>query len=263
MNLKAIIVDDEEDARKLLKLRLLKHHPQLEVLDTCENAKDALLSVIKNKPDVIFLDIQMPGMSGLEFFEGLSVINFPIQAIITSAFSEPEFYKKAIRLGLTDYLLKPIVQEELDAAIDNVKSRISSKNHLNQVNNILTVLTTENKISLSSGSSKIFIHPGSIVYANSDGKYSHMLFTNGEELTIMHGIGELAELLSSIEFYKIDRFTIVNLNYIQKISPRLKLLVFEFNNKLVQLKVSHAGAVNLMSKMSFAKENVADNDPAV
>jgi len=250
MNLKAIIVDDEENARELLKHRLLKHFPQIEVKDSCKNAKDALLSVIKYKPDVIFLDIQMPGMSGLEFFEDLSVINLPIQAVITSAFSEPVFYKKAIRLGLTDYLLKPIIQEELDAAIENVKARIASKNHLQQVNNILTVLTNENKISLTSGSSKIFIRPGSIVYATSDGKYSRMFFTNSEELTIMHGIGELAELLTSIEFIKIDRFTIVNQNYIQKISPRLKLLVFEFNDKQVQLPVSHAGAVNLIDIMS-------------
>lgn len=254
MNLKAIIVDDEENARVLLKERLTKYHPEIEVKDLCESAKDALLSVLKYKPDIIFLDIQMPGMSGLEFFENLSEVNFPVQAIITTAFSEPEYYKKAIRLGLADYLLKPIIKEELDDALDNIKSRIASRVHIQQVNNLVATLKNENKISLSTGSSKIFIRPATIVYATSDGKYSRMYFTNGDEQTVMHGIGELAELLTSIEFIKIDRFTIVNQNYIHKISPRLKLLVFEFNEKKAQLTVSHAGATHLMDIMSQDKE---------
>jgi two-component system, LytTR family, response regulator len=250
MNLKALIVDDEENARTLLKQRLQKYHPEIEIKDLCENAKEALLSVIKFKPDVIFLDIQMPDMTGLEFFENLSKINLPVQAIITTAYSEPEFYKKAIRLGLADYLLKPIIQEELADALENVKARIAAKEHLQQVSSIVNLLKNENKISLTTGSSRIFIRPATIVYATSDGKYSRMFFTNEEDLTVMHGIGELAELLPSAEFIKIDRFTIVNQNYIHKISPRLKLLVFEFNDQKIQLNVSHAGAVNLLDLMS-------------
>ncbi|NVO18220.1 MAG: response regulator [Bacteroidetes bacterium] len=259
MNLRAVIVDDEENARLLLKERLNKYHPEIQVMDLCENAKDALMSVIKHKPDILFLDIQMPEMSGLEFFEDLSEINLPIQAIITTAFSEPEFYKKAIRLGLADYLLKPIIKEELDQALENVKSRIVSNTHSNQVQSMVNMYRNENKISLNSGSSKIFVKTTSIVYATSDGKYSRMYFTNGEELTVMHGIGELGEMLPTSELIKIDRFTIVNKNYIHTISPRLKLLVFEFNNQRTQLSISHTGAIHLMNIMSADSINPDKN----
>ena len=76
----------------------------------------------------------------------------------------------------------------------------------------------------------------------------------------MHGIGELDELLSAIEFIKIDRFTIVNQNYMHKISPRLKLLVFKFNDQQVQFAIPHTGAVNLMDIMSQEKVKMGKKD---
>ncbi len=249
MKLKALIVDDEENARMLLKQRLNKFYPEIEVKDLCSNAKDALLSAIRNRPDVIFLDIQMPDMTGLEFFENLNELNLPIQAIITTAYSEPEYYKKAIRLGLADYLLKPIIKEELDAAIENVNARISSQLHLQQVHNLVNVLKSEQKISLTTGGSRIFVKPDTIVYATSDGKYSKLFFTNTQEETVMLGISELAELLPGYDFYKIDRFTIVNRHYILKISPRLKMLIFQFGDKQTQISISHAGAIHLLEMM--------------
>jgi two-component system LytT family response regulator len=249
MKLKALIVDDEENARILLNQRLNRYFPDIEVKDLCANAKDALLSVIKHKPDLIFLDIQMPDMTGLEFFEHLNELNIPVQAIITTAYSEPEYYKRAIRLGLADYLLKPIMKEELEAAVENVQARISSKLHLQQVNSLVNVLKTEQKIPLATGSSRIFVRPETIVYASSDGKYSKLFFTSLQMETVMIGISELAELLPESAFIKIDRFTIVNRNYVLKVSPRLKLIIFEFGEKQAQMTISHTGAVNLLELM--------------
>lgn len=249
MILKTIIVDDEENARLLLKQRLERFHPEIEIRDLCSNAKDALLSIIRNKPDFLFLDIQMPDMTGLQFFESLSELNLPIQAIITTAHAEPVFYQKAIRLGLADYLLKPIMDDELADAIENIKKRIRTQNHLRQVSNLVSVLNNDTRVSLNTGSSRIFIKPDSIVYALSDGKYSKLFFTNAEEETIMHGISELSDLLPVLDFSKIDRFTIVNRNYVRKVSPRLKIIVFEFNDRQAQINVSHTGAVHLMELM--------------
>jgi len=249
MVLKTIIIDDEENARLLLKQRLERSHPEVQIQDLCSNAKDALISIIRYKPDVLFLDIQMPDMTGLQFFESLGELNLPIQAIITTAHADPVFYQKAVRLGLADYLLKPILDEELDEALENVKKRIRSQLHLRQVSNLVSVLNNDTRISLNTGSSRLFIKPESIVYALSDGKYSKLYFTNAEEETIMHGISELSEMLPVLDFSKIDRFTIVNRNYVRKVSPRLKMVVFEFNDHQVQISVSHTGAVHLMELM--------------
>jgi len=254
MTLKAIIVDDEENARLLLKQRLEKWHPDIEVKECCPNAKDALLATIRHKPDIIFLDIQMPDMTGLEFFEDLCELKLPLQAIITTAHAEPAYYKKAIQLGLADYLLKPIIKEELATAIDNVKLRIASHLHTQQIGNLVSILKFDSKISLSTGSSKIYIRPTTIVYATSDGKYSKLFLTNGQEENVMLGIGELENKLPITDFTKIDRFTIVNRNYVHKVSPRLKLIIFEYNDFQVKLEVSHAGALHLLKTMDQAIE---------
>ncbi len=253
MNLRAIIVDDDENDRLLLKQRLNKFHPEIEIKAICPHAKEALLSVIRYKPDLIFLDIQMPDMTGLEFLEGINELNLPLQAIITTAHAKPAYFRRAIRLGLADYLLKPITVEELSSAIALVKSRLSSGQYLNQVGNLVSTLRKENKISLNTSSSKIFIRPDSIVYATSDGKYSKLYLTNGQEETIMHGITELMEMLVGTELFKIDRFTIVNRQYIQKISIRLKMIIFEFNNRQAQISVTHTGANHLLDLMDPEK----------
>jgi two-component system LytT family response regulator len=258
MILKAIIVDDEEHARMLLKHRLEKFHPDVEIKDLCSCAKDALISIIRHKPDILFLDIRMPDMTGLEFFEDLKELNLPIQAIITTAHSEPAYYKKAIRLGLADYLLKPIIKEELAEALENVKLRITARLHLQQVSNIVSVLKYDTKISLSTGTSKIFVRPNSIVYATSDGKYSKLYFSNDQVENVMHGIGELVGLLPVLDFIRIDRFTLVNMTYVHKVSPRLKLIIFEYNDHNVQLEVSSAGAKHLLKMMDLPLEKKSE-----
>lgn len=249
MKLKAIIVDDDDNDRLLLKQRIEKFHPDIEIKAICPNAKEALLSVIRYKPDLIFLDIQMPDMTGLEFLDGLKELHLPMHVVITTAHAKPAYFRRAIQLGLADYLLKPITTEELAASIEHIKSKIGQPVYHDHVGNLVSTLKKENKISLNTSSSRIFIRPDSIVYACSDGKYSKLFLTNGQEETIMHGITELMELLTGTELFKIDRFTIVNRQYIQKISTRLKLIIFEFNNKQTQISVTHTGANFLLDLM--------------
>jgi two-component system, LytTR family, response regulator len=258
MIFKAIIVEDEENAASLLQTLLGKLHPDIEIKEVCANAKDGLLAVFKHKPDIIFLDIQMPDMTGLEFFEKLKELKHPVQAIITTAFSEHGYYKKAIQLGLADYLLKPIIPEDLDAAVASLKKKILENMQQSKVDHIVSVFKEEEKICLSTGSSKIFIKPSTILYAVSDGKCSKLVFTSQQEETVMHGIGELSDLLPASELYKIDRFTIVNKSYIHKISPRLKIIVFEYNNHQCQLNVSHTGAMNLLEMMDNGHDRILD-----
>lgn len=249
MNLTAIIVDDEESSSSFLKSLINKTHPEILIKDVCGSAKDALLSVIRHRPNLLFLDIEMPDMTGLEFFEKLSELRIPVQAIITTAHQQPAFLKRAVQLGFADYIVKPISAEDLDDAIANAVNRILAAFHLQQSQQVLEINQSDDRISLSTGSSRIYLKPSTIVYANSDGKFSKLFLTNLKEESVMIGIGELAELLPQTSFSKIDRFTIVNRHYVQKISPRLKLLVFEFNEKQIQLNVTHSGATQLLQIM--------------
>ena len=119
--MKAIIVDDERLARKELT-SLLEHHPEIEIIDEAANADEAIEKIDKQTPDVIFLDIQMPGKTGFELLEGLERVP---QVIFTTAYDE--FALKAFDFNALDYLLKPIQPDRLSESINKIKSKISSK----------------------------------------------------------------------------------------------------------------------------------------
>jgi YesN/AraC family two-component response regulator len=259
--MKAIIVDDEENAASLLKQLIENYHPEIEIKAVCSNAKDALLAVISYKPEVVFLDIIMPDMTGLEFFEKLSDLKLQIHAIITTAHPQHGYYKKAVQLGLADFLLKPIIKEELSESICNVKARIDAARNRSNALTLDPGSKPDEKVRMSTGSSKIYIRPNTILYAIADGKCSKVVTTNQQEETVMHGIGELAEMLSETDLCKIDRFTIVNRSFIHKISPRLKLIFFEFNGIQTQLEVSHIGALNLLDLMDSYRKKDMEEEP--
>lgn len=259
MKLTAIIVDDEESSSSFLKSLITRVRPEIQIKDICNCAKDALLAVIRYKPQLLFLDIEMPDMTGLEFFEKLSELKIPVQAIVTTAHQKPAFLKRAVQLGFADYLVKPISADDLTEAISNAEKRIQAVLYIQQTHKNLELSQSDERISLSTGSSRIYLKPSTIVYANSDGKFSRLFLTNLKEESVMLGIGELSELLPSESFSKIDRFTIVNRQYVQKISPRLKLLVFEFNEKQIQLNVTHSGAMQLLHIMESNNDSEVES----
>ncbi|TMI92499.1 MAG: response regulator, partial [Bacteroidetes bacterium] len=102
--IRTIIIDDEQHCIDSLAFDLQKHCRDIELLETCTNPKEGLLAIKKQKPDLIFLDVQMPWMNGFEMLEMLDQINFAI--IFTTAFDQ--FAAKAFRISAIDYLLKPI-----------------------------------------------------------------------------------------------------------------------------------------------------------
>ena len=107
--IKAIIIDDEQNCIDSLLFDLQKHCKEVNVLETCTSPKQGILSIKKLKPDLVFLDVQMPWMSGFEMLELIDDINFAI--IFTTAFDQ--FAAKAFRISAIDYLLKPIDTNDL------------------------------------------------------------------------------------------------------------------------------------------------------
>src|ERR1700749_1857078 len=121
----AIIVDDEKNSREVLETMLQKYCPEITVLDSCSGAEDFLDRLQKEKPDLLFLDIEMPGMNGFEMLEHVNEPEFEI--IFTTSYSE--YAIKAIKHSALDYLLKPIDKDELIDAVQKAgknKTSISS-----------------------------------------------------------------------------------------------------------------------------------------
>lgn len=119
--MKAIIIDDEKQARVSLSLLLKEYCPEIQLLEECQNLPEGVKAIRKHKPDVIFLDIEMPGHSGLELLNFFDEKEVDFAIIFTTAYNE--FAVQAFKLSALDYLLKPIVPDELVSAIAKLKKQ--------------------------------------------------------------------------------------------------------------------------------------------
>ncbi|HLF62715.1 MAG TPA: response regulator [Saprospiraceae bacterium] len=124
MGIKAIIIEDELYPRKVLVKLLESHCPQVSVVASCQNAQDGMEAIHQHDPDLIFLDIDMPGMNGIEMLRQLEEIDFDI--IFTTA--HDEYALEAVKVSPVDYLLKPIDENELVNAVDRLMKRRSRSN---------------------------------------------------------------------------------------------------------------------------------------
>ena len=124
--LQTIIIEDEELARNLLR-SYLKDHPDIELIGECENGFDGVKAINDKKPDLVFLDIQMPKITGFEMIE---LLDFKPQIIFTTAYDQ--YALKAFELNAVDYLLKPFSKDRMIAAIDKVKHRIQNEEKIDE-----------------------------------------------------------------------------------------------------------------------------------
>jgi two-component system LytT family response regulator len=120
-NIKAIIIDDSIQARKLLRLMLAEYAPEIELITEAENVEEGIIAIETHKPDVVFLDIEMPGKSGIQLAEELVKNGISCDIVFTTAYNG--YAINAFRLSAIDYLLKPIDEKQLIEAIEKIKSR--------------------------------------------------------------------------------------------------------------------------------------------
>lgn len=214
MNITSVIVDDEQLARDLLK-EYLQQIPNIDVIGECSKGKEAVEKIDKLKPDLVFLDVQMPGMNG---FDVLDELTHDPYVIFTTAYDQ--YAIKAFEKNAVDYVLKPLDQERFKLAIDRAINRM--KLEQNNVGELLRNLKTENR---SSYDSHIFVQKSEkllnlpvdeIVYLEASGDYT-ILTTKNDQFVSSSGIGKLEEILNPEIFIRVHRSTIINLNSLKEI----------------------------------------------
>ena len=203
--MKAIIVDDERLARKELT-SLLEHHPEIEIIDEAANADEAIEKIDKQTPDVIFLDIQMPGKTGFELLEGLERVP---QVIFTTAYDE--FALKAFDFNALDYLLKPIQPDRLSESINKIKSKISSKK-----NGKDKKLGSDDQVFVKDGDKCWFVKLEDVRLFESDGNYIKVYFDKFKPM-IHKSLNALDERLDDRSFFRASRKHIINLGWVESI----------------------------------------------
>ena len=212
--LKAIIIDDEPYCCEILAAMLESDCSEVEVTSICNNAKDALIAIRQQSPDLVFLDVEMPRMNGFEMLEQLPVINFHL--IFTTSYDQ--YALKAIRFSAIDYLLKPIDREELKKAVQKVKERIQVP--IPQQLEILMQKLRQpsspvNKIALPTMEGLQMIPVENIISCESDDNYTLLKLKGGKKLLVTRSLKEIDESLEQHSFIRVHRSYLVNLNPVE------------------------------------------------
>lgn len=209
--MKAIIIDDERLARAELR-KLLQEFPEIEVVDEAANVDEGISKIENYNPDLIFLDIQMPGKTG---FDLLSELDRSPQVIFTTAYDE--YALKAFEVNALDYLLKPIEPKRLADAIHKLHS---SETHSGQHEHIDVnrMLTENDQVFVKDGERCWFVKLGEIRLFESVGNYAKVYFGPNKPL-ILKSLNALEERLDEKTFFRANRKHIVNLRMVEKVEP--------------------------------------------
>jgi two-component system LytT family response regulator len=214
MNTTCLIIDDEKLARDLLR-EFLEAFPQIEVIGECAKGSEAVEKINKQKPDLIFLDVQMPGMNG---FDVLDEIDHEPHVIFTTAYDQ--YAIRAFEKNAVDYLLKPLDEERFTQAVNRALKRKTTE--AGDLEELLRSIKSEGKGSFDSHifvqkSEKLFNLPvEEIIFLEASGDYT-VITTKTDQFVSSSGIGKLEEILNPDTFIRVHRSTIINLNYLKEI----------------------------------------------
>ena len=216
MQVKAVIIDDEQNNIDNLSLLLQKHCPQVIVGATAKSADEGRDIILLEKPDLVFLDIQMPGKNGFDLLK--SLYNYSFEIIFVTAFDQ--YGIAAIKFAAIDYLLKPVNIEELKLAVQKAIQKSAQKNQNLQLENLIQLLQqqqnkSEHRIALTTLKETRFVHTNEIMHCESSNNYTTFFIAGGEKLIVSRPIYEYEEILSDYGFIRCHQSHLVNKRYVK------------------------------------------------
>lgn len=231
-NKKILIVDDEEQSRLYLASIVSELHPELSI-QLAATPTEALFLLNKECMDVVFLDVEMPGMTGLEMLEKLREVKASIPVIFVSAYKRAEFIQKAMRLGAVDYIDKPVDPIELEYALQKIF----------HFKNLGTQIKPIDRFCLFTNSGDMFMEVDDIIYFTSDKRYSTTFLTDGSSKTVRDNLQTLSKKLPEQYFLRVSRQHIVNMRFIKFVSKTNKTITIQSCGNNVELSRIHPNVI--------------------
>jgi len=210
---KIIICDDEDDARLLIE-QYMEDYPQLQIIKQCSNGLEALQAIDELEPDIIFLDIQMPGLSGFQVLQ--KIVHVP-QIIFSTAFDK--YALKAFDNNAVDYLLKPYTKQRFAQAINKVLLSTTKNNEaIKKLSENIqqTYSAFPEKVLVDNGNRMLSLPVNDIIWMEAEGDYTK-LHTSSKNYLSNYGIGVLEQKLNPAIFVRIHRSTIININMVKEV----------------------------------------------
>ncbi|HOY12382.1 MAG TPA: LytTR family DNA-binding domain-containing protein [Saprospiraceae bacterium] len=247
--IRAIIIDDEAHCVKSLENDLKMFCGNVEVMDTCFSAKEGMLSIKRNKPDLIFLDVEMPWMNGFEMLEVLGDdIGFHI--IFTTAYDQ--FAARAFRVSAVDYLLKPIDSNDLINAVNKTAEILKSKTNGGVIQNLLQNNKTpveRQKMAIPSREGYDFVPVNEIIYCRASGAYTDVILNSGKKLLLSQSLGETEQLLPEELFERVHHSLVVNVQHINQYKRTSGTSIIMINGD--ELNVSKSKKEHLLTRLGI------------
>lgn len=216
--MKALIIDDESKARKLLTVLLTDHCPEITEIAEAPNLPQGVKAIHQIKPDIVFLDVEMPEYSGLELLDFIDADQFNFEIIFTTAYAE--YAIRAFELSAIDYLLKPLRPDKLKDAVSKVANSINK----NQLNRRIDALRENfqknqfNKIAIPNADGILFINTSEIIAIEAQGAYSKVATENDGEILVSKPMSHFTKLLSEEDlFFKPHRSFLINLKFVKQL----------------------------------------------
>ena len=214
--LTAILVDDEKAAISSLRQKLLTFCPDVSILHEFTNSVEAVPVIKETKPDILFLDIEMPKMNGFRLLEELKEDTPAI--VFTTAYDH--FVVQAIRCSAFDYLVKPIDKDDLISAVSRLKEHLSKSTNTRKMdvllNNLNSLHQQSNKIAIPTLEGVYFFQISDIICLESDGSYTKMYFSNRAALLVTRSLKDFEEMLVGYRFFRVHHSYMINLEHIKQ-----------------------------------------------
>ena len=219
--MRVLIVDDEPLARERMR-ELLAEQPDVEVLGECENGREAIEAIERTRPDLVFLDVQMPGIDGFEVVRGLRSEGMPAIVFVTG---DDRHALRAFDAHALDYLLKPFDGERLERALDRARARLSGAAPSDRTRRLLDLIERRlppplDRLVIRSGGGVIFLKPQDVDWVHAEGNYVR-IHAGKESHLIRETMNDLEARLLPARFVRIHKSILVNVDRIREIRPLL------------------------------------------
>lgn len=211
-----VLIDDESDAIDNLELLIKEFCPELQIVGKANNVLQGIKEINTKKPDLIFLDIDMPHGTGFDLLESMPERNFDV--IFATAFNN--YAIKAFRANAIDYILKPVDVDELLSAVEKVliNKKIKSNNDA-RIENLLQSRNNPkiSKIAVTTAEAIIYLNTDEIIRVEADGSYATVFMVNKEKYLISKNVKDFEEMIDSEDFFRAHNSHLINLNHVKKV----------------------------------------------
>ena len=233
----AIIIEDDEEAISLLEI-YLKAFQEIEIIDKTIHPRTGIKLLIKKMPDIVFLDIDMPEINGLEVAETIKENKLNTEIVFTTAHNKYAY--KSLEVKPLDYLVKPFGPEELISVINRFKTRAKRKEMERRMDMFIRSNKTAQKVKLTTQSGIIFINPDEIMAVEAESNHTYIFLNNNTVEFIVQNLSTVIEAINSPSLVKANKSCYINLQFLRRIDRKNRICTLNYKDFFLEKPINRS-----------------------